>query len=177
MKTPIVSVALLVLLPAAAGAAGVVADLPVPEQRRPIVEMAQRLAAAPALAPLPADLVQPFNPTAFGQPDPEELRAIAAARAVAAASSAQTQAQTKPTTDRALLELIASRITPSGTLILGDKAMLIFGQKRLRVGDRLTVTYDGRDYELELIGISPANFSLRLNQEEITRPIKPAKTP
>jgi hypothetical protein len=154
-------------------AATAAADLPVAEKRRPLVEQAQRIAAIPALEPLPADLIHPFNPAAFGQPDPEELRALAAAKAAAAA----TAAQAKPATDRDLLEAIARRILPSGTLMFGDQSMLIFGKKRLRIGDRLTVTYDGRDYDLELVGISSSTFSVRLNKEEITRPIKPGKTP
>lgn len=149
------------------------ADVAPPAKRRPTVELARRLAAREELPPLAADLVQPFNPAAFGQPDPEELRAIAAARA--AANAVTTQA--KPATDSDLLKLIASRVSPSGTLILGDEPMLIFGKKRLRVGDRLTVTYDGRDYDLELIGITRTTFSLRLNRDEITRPLKPGKSP
>lgn len=154
-------------------AATAAADVSTPEKRRPVVERAQQLANPPILAPLGAGLVQPFNPAAFGQPDPEELRAIAAAKA--AASSAASVA--KPSTDREFLEAIAARILPSGTLILGGEPWLIFGKKRLRVGDRLTVTYDGQDYQLELAAIDRTNFTLRLNRDEITRPIKPAKTP
>src|SRR5690606_35295669 len=114
--------------------AAALSDLTSPESRRPVVELAQRIAKQTTPAALPEDLVHPFNPAAFGQPDPEELRAIAAAQAAAAASAAKV----KPTTNLGLLELIASRINPSGTLILGGEPLLIFGQKRLRVGDRLT---------------------------------------
>src|SRR5688572_17437141 len=131
---------------AATSRAAALSDLMSSEVRRPVVELAQRIAKPAAPRPLPEDLVHPFNPTAFGQPDPEELRAIAAAQAAAAASAVKA----KPTTNLGLLELIASRINPSGTLILGGEPLLIFGQKRLRVGDRLTVTYDGLDYPLEL---------------------------
>lgn len=154
-------------------AAGGRADVPSPTSRKPTVALALRLAAREELPPLPADLVQPFNPAAFGQPDPEELRAIAAARAAAAAASQQS----KPTTDNDFLKIIAERIMPSGTVILGGEPMLIFGKKRLRIGDRLTVTYDGRDYELVVTAIERTTFSLRLNQDEITRPIKPGKSP
>lgn len=146
-------------------------DVASPASREQTVELARRLAHREQPPALAADLVQPFNPAAFGQPDPEELQAMAASHAAAAA----TAAQSKPTNDTDLLQLISARVTPSGTLIMGGEPMLIFGKKRLRVGDHLTVTYDGRDYDLELIGITRTAFSLRLNANEITRPIKPGK--
>ena len=166
--------ALLALAAAHAGTtAAPASDLVSPERRRPVVELAERLAKPSMPAPLPADLVQPFNPAAFGQPDPEELRAIAAAQAASAAASAPS----KPTTDSDFLRAIAARVLPSGSLILGGEPRLIFGRKRLRVGDQLTVTYEGQDYNLELTAIDRTTFTLRLNKDEITRPIKPPKTP
>lgn len=155
----------------AAPAAAPASDLNTPEKRRATVELAQRLAHPPAPAPLTPGLVQPFNPSAFGQPDPEELRAIAAASAAAAAASAQS----KPSTDREFLEVIAARVLPSGSVLLGGQQYLIFGKKRLQVGDRLTVSYDNSEYILELTAIERTTFTLRLNKDEITRPIKPAK--
>ncbi len=146
-------------------------DLLPPADRRPAVELAERLAKPTTPPPLPADLVQPFNPAAFGQPDPEELKAIAAAQAAQAAA----QVSTKPSTDRDFLNIIAAKIMPSGTLILDGEPLLIFGRKRLRIGDRFTVTYEKQDYELVLVAIERTTFTLRLNQEEITRPIKPGK--
>ncbi len=154
-----------------AAAAG--ADVPPPEKRRVIVDLAEHLARPAGPAPLAAGLVQPFNPVAFGQPDPEELRAIANAQAAANAANAQA----KPSTDRDLLNAIAVRITPSGIMILGGEPRLIFAQKRLRIGDALTVSYDGHDYTLELTAIDRTTYTLRLNRDEITRPIKPGKTP
>ncbi len=158
---------------AAAPRAPASADVPPPEQRRPAVELALKLAAAAEPAHLASDLVNPFNPVKFGQPDPEELRAIALAHAAVSTAAAQA----KPTTDRQLLEVIAGRILPSGILVMGGEPLLIFGQKRLHVGDRLTVTYDGHDYPLELTGIERTSFTLRLNRDEITRPIKSGKKP
>ena len=141
--------------------------------RKDAVALALRLVAPSQIPPLPTELVQPFNPVAFGQPDPEELQAIAAAQAAEAAALAKS----KPATEADLLEHIASRVAPSGTLTLGGEPLLIFGQKRLRVGDHLTVTYDGRDYVLEITAIQRFNFTLRLNRAEITRRINPGKNP
>lgn len=157
-----------------AAATAPTSDLVAPEKRRPIVETALRLAKPPQPAPLAADLNQPFNPPAFGQPDPEELRAIAAAQAAAAA---QASAAAKPSSDSDFLRAIASRVQPSGSLSLGGEPRLIFGKNRLRVGDHLTVSYEGQDYTLELTAIDRTTFTLRLNKEEVVRPIKPPKSP
>lgn len=158
---------------AAPGRGAPLADVSVPARRLPVLELAQRLATATAPAPLPTEFVHPFNPAAFGQPDPEELRAIAAAQAAAAAAVANS----KPTTDSELVKVIAARVQPSGTLIVGDHPWLVFGSKRLGVGDLLTVAYDGQNYKLELTAITRTTFTLRLNRDEVTRPIKPGKSP
>jgi hypothetical protein len=147
-------------------------DITLPAKRKDIVELSAKLAEPAALQPLPTDIINPFNPEAFGQPDADELRALAEAQAAAAAAAA---AASRPTSSSELLEQIAERIMPSGTLILGDESFLIFGQKRLRVGDRLTVTFGERDYTLELVAIDRVTFTLRLNQEKITKRIKPGK--
>ncbi|MBS0632884.1 MAG: hypothetical protein JSS11_13295 [Verrucomicrobia bacterium] len=156
-------------------AAKPLSDLISPEKRRATVEQAQKLVRAPALTPLPADLPQPFNPPGFEQPDPEEVRAQAAAAAAAATSASAGPA--KPSTDRDLLEHIATRIQPSGIFRVGDTRFLTFGQKRVNPGDILTVTYDGQDYQIEVAAIEQSTFTLRLNKEEYTRPLKPAKSP
>jgi hypothetical protein len=141
--------------------------------RRVVVTSALKLVESPKVQPLPQNVVQPFNPVAFGQPDAEELAAIAAARAAEAAQ----QNNARPATEADLLERIADRVVPSGTLTLNGEPLLIFSQKRLRVGDRLTVTYEGRDYNLELTAIQRFTFTLRLNRAEITRRINPGKNP
>lgn len=146
-------------------------DLNTPAKRQPVVELARRLAEPTPLAVLPADQVNPFNPAAFGEPDPEELRAMAEAKAAAVQTNA------KPSSDRDFLQLIAAKIMPSGTLFLGGEPMLVFGKRRIRVGDHLTVSYDNQSYDLELTAIDRTTFTLRLNREEITRPIKSGKSP
>jgi len=49
---------------------------------------------------------------------------------------------------------------------------LVFGQKRVKAGGLLTITFEGNEYTLEIVSIAPPNFTLRLNREEFTRPIK-----
>lgn len=162
-----------------------VADVAPTAKRRPMVELAQRLATAPAPTALPPDVVLPFNPVAFGQPDPEEQRAIEQAAAnqaaaAAAASSSAAGAQVRAgagATDREQLAAIASKISPRGSVFVGKVPSLIIGSKFVKIGAKFTVTYSGVDYVLELTAIDSTTFTLRLNGEEITRPIKPvAKT-
>jgi hypothetical protein len=75
--------------------------------------------------------------------------------------------------DRDILRKIADGITPSGTMQLGDVPILLFGQKKLKVGDTLTIIFEDNSYELKISAIERISFTLRLNNEEITRPIKP----
>lgn len=147
------------------------AQITPPVKRRQLVELATRLAEPPAPAALPETLVNPFNPPAFAQPDPEEMSAIAE-------TPSATVEPTRPApTAMQLLEQISARITPSGTVVLRGEPYLIFGQKRLRVGDQFTVTFGEQDYTLDLVAIDRSTFTLRLGRDTITRSIKPGRTP
>lgn len=75
-------------------------------------------------------------------------------------------------TIRKKLEAISPQVTPSGTVEIGGNPILLFGQKKVKVGDRLAITFEGQPYELEISDIQRTSFTLRLNGEEITRPIK-----
>jgi len=149
------------------------ADIPNQAKRREVVNSALRLVDPAATAALPKGVVNVFNPEAFGQPDPEELKAIATAKAAEAAALNKA----RPATEADLLERIAERVVPSGSVTMNGEPLLIFGQKKLRVGDQLTVTFDGRDHIVEISSIQRYNFTLRLNRAEITRRINPGKNP
>jgi hypothetical protein len=79
-----------------------------------------------------------------------------------------------PRSPRELLQAIATSasLKPSAVFALKDGPMLVFGQKRVKAGGTLTITFEGTEYTLEIVSISPPNFTLRLNREEFTRPIK-----
>jgi hypothetical protein len=153
------------------------------EKRRATVELAEKLSQAPVPAQLPENLVQPFNPPGFDQPDPEEVRAAAsaaaaAARAVSASRSvAGTPAANRPLNDRETLAAIAAKIPSTGTMMQGGKPLLIVGKNRIEVGAHFTVTFGTQDHDLELVSIDRTTFTLRLRGEEITRPIKTGKSP
>ena len=191
---------LLGLFTAATALAKPVSDLVSPEKRRSVVDQALRLTRPAEPVPLPADLAHPFNPPGFDQPDPEELRAAAAAAAKANAASAgglggpggpgspgglggpavpgAPGGVAGPMGDRELLESIASKILPTGTIKVGGEPLLIFGRRNVKIGGSFTVTNpaNGQDYTLELVAIEPPTFTLRYRNEEITRPIKSGKS-
>jgi hypothetical protein len=138
-------------------------DLTPKELRRQTVETANVLAKVTTPPPLPDDLPLPFNPQNFNRREAPRTDATVQTRVA--------------TGDHEILEEIAPRVTPTGTLSLGGEHYLQFSKKRLKVGDNLTVTHAGQDYVLELTAIDATKFTLRLNREEITRPIKPGKNP
>ena len=147
-------------------------------KRRPAVDLAQRLATVTPPPPLAADVILPFNPVAFGQPDPEEQRAIEAAQASQQAIAAGAAGPARPSatvTDRDQLAAIASQLKPTGTFFRGADPMLVINGKFYKIGTKFTVAFGGSDYVLELSAIDRTTFTLRLNGEAITRPIKNAK--
>lgn len=72
---------------------------------------------------------------------------------------------------------IAPKITPSGAVQIGGESILLFGQKKFKVGDHLPIIFEGKSYELDIVDIQNTSFTLRLNGVEITRPIKSVSKP
>jgi hypothetical protein len=137
------------------------ADILPAARRIPVVEAAKRLVQQPDAAPLPDELKNPFSPTPLVRETSGPVREAAPATV----------------TDRQLLETIARQIDPTGTVSIGGEPFLLFGQKRIKVGDALPITFDGQQYELVITAIKPTSFTLRLRGEELTRSIKPANRP
>ncbi|MBX3736778.1 MAG: hypothetical protein KF715_08825 [Candidatus Didemnitutus sp.] len=77
-----------------------------------------------------------------------------------------------PRNARDLLASIGDALRPSGYIVMGGQPSLSFGQKRVKPGGTLTITFEGAEYTVEVTAIDRANFTLRLNNEEYTRPIK-----
>lgn len=135
-----------------------------PTKRQAALEEAAQLVAPrnSVVSALPAELVDPFNPVGFGAPPARGKKGDAAHT---------------PTSDREILENVATRITPSGMMMFGDQPMLLFREKKLKVGDNLTITFDGADYVVVITAIDRTSFKIRFNREEVTRPIKSGKVP
>jgi len=131
------------------------ADIQPPKKREQIVEQAAQLSktAAPEAALPPENLRNPFTAAPV-----EEVRAA------------------RPTSDKDLLQILAEQIQPSGVIGLEGNLMLRRkGQKAVKVNEKLTLSFDGTMYEVEVTAIDQTSFSLRYNQTEITRPIKTGK--
>jgi hypothetical protein len=167
-------------LPAEVFAARNSADLQPPQVRQLAVTKAERLARRPAPAPLPADLVSPFDPVDFDKPDPADAAAVAAANAAGASAARKTTGaapaqRTAPLSDRETLEKLAAQLAPTGMIMLRGSPRLVISNKPFEVGTRFTATYNNQDYELELVAIDRTTFTLRYRGEDITRPIKPVR--
>lgn len=109
---------------------------------------------------LPLDAVDPFNSAAFSE-------AMGLTRP--AASEAP---RAGPRGDREVLEAISAQLKPTGNFNLNGQQTLIFGQKRVKAGMPMTINFEGIEYTIEITAIDRTSFTLRLNREELTRPIK-----
>ena len=137
-----------------------------PPQRQASLDLAAQLLAAKEnpTEKLPAGLVDPFNPLSLGaNPVPSEVKSSDTVHAVSS--------------DLDILEKIAPHITPSGALMLNGEPVLLFREKKLKVGDSLTITFEGTTYVVVLTAVDQSSFKIRYNREEITRPIKSRKAP
>jgi hypothetical protein len=133
-----------------------------PSVRHESLEQAKALLAVHSVV-LPTDLVNPFNPAGPASPSTTATSPVVDTKAAKPGG---------PKTDRDLLQTIASGLKPSGFFVLGGAPTLVFGQKRVKAGGNVTITFEGTEYTLEITSIELPNFTLRLNREEFTRPIK-----
>jgi hypothetical protein len=147
-----------------------------PTKRHASLTAAQTLLGQSSVE-LPANAVDPFHSDAFGGVGPAGGDSVGPGPGVTP-GGAGTETPGKPAkpvgprTGSDLLAAIAAGLKPSGYFILGGEPTLVFGQKRVKTGGLLTVTFEGTEYTLEVITITRTNFTLRLNREEYTRPIK-----
>ena len=147
-------------------ATGISAWLPVraqivskPDARQTVLSQAEALLAIKQPS-VPADVIDPFNSTAFS--DAMGLTRPAASEVVRAG----------PRTDREILSGITAGLKPTGNFIIGGQQTLIFGQKRVKAGMPMTINFEGIEYTIEITAIDRTSFNLRLNREELSRPIK-----
>jgi len=123
-------------------------------------------------AAVPAELANPFNPPAFAEATGTASHATTATTGTTPTTEPQVTKPAGPRTDSDILRDIAAGLKPSGFFVLGGEPTLVFGQKRVKAGGHLTITFEGTEYTLEISAIDRPNFTLRLNREEFTRPIK-----
>jgi hypothetical protein len=136
-------------------------DIAPSEARQTVLDLAAGLSHPSEPPPISAGLKTPFD---FDKPAPDDP--VPAPNGGAPIPSAPAQK-----TPRDILEAVASLIKPKGTFTLGGQTYLTFGQRKLKVGDKFTITFEGNDYELTLVAIERISFTLRYQSEETTRPI------
>jgi hypothetical protein len=147
-------------------AAGVTADIAPMQKRAATVGLATSLAKSGRPEDLP-----PIDPSA--NPFKDSGLVI----------TDQDGPKIKPVNDHDLLELLAEQLNPTGTFIMGGEPILLFGQKKIKVGDKLPLSYEGAIYNVEIVAIERISFTVALNQEKFSRPIevntasKPGKNP
>jgi hypothetical protein len=156
-----------------AGATGMLSaqrsDILPPQRRAPIVEQVQTLVNPPPPAELHAELNNPFFPNSL-KPEDDFLTAPIP-------QDTEGPAQVAPASVYELLETIAPQINPTGAITLGGQPLLLFGQKKIRIGDQLPIIFEGERYTLVISRIETSSFTLRLGAAEVTRPIKPNSSP
>ncbi|MEO6994882.1 MAG: hypothetical protein ABI273_14840 [Lacunisphaera sp.] len=128
-----------------------------PAKRQEVLNKAKKLLAPREVVPAAVD---PFHSEKFAE-------IIAGPRAPVAAA-----VMVAPKSDRDILQGIAANLKPSGNFVMDGVSTLLFGQKRVKAGEHLTITFEGTEYTLEIAAIERTSFTLRLNREEFTRPIK-----
>jgi hypothetical protein len=167
--TQLRTLCLILALPAGVQAARVTSDLLPPQRRQAAVETAERLAQRTAPPPLAENLPSPFNPPDFDRAEASEPQEDPGSRT---ANTGPVAPPPRILGDREILETLAAQLNPTGTIQMGDSSRLVMGSRRFEIGTRFTVSYNNKDYELELIAIERTTFTLRYRGEEITRPIK-----
>lgn len=166
--------ALFVSLAAAAPAADVPPVI-APAKRAESLEQARTMLAAKDVS-APQNLRNPFNSEAFATAAGAAVAAGPAGGSTAAgAGNPAAGAVTRPAGPRSARELVAAigeGLKPSGFLTLRGTPTLLFGQKRVKAGDAMTITFEGTEYTVVITAIKAPNFTIRLNNDEFTRPIK-----
>lgn len=144
-------------------------DVMSPTKRQLALDQAKKLLAVREVSPSAADH-DPFHSAAFAElvAGPGRVPGVTPPSGETAAS----HAPAGPRSNHELLQAIGASLKPSGNFILGGQPTLVFGQKRVKAGGTLTITFEGSEYILEITAIERTNFTLRLNREEFTRPIK-----
>jgi hypothetical protein len=119
----------------------------------------------------PADLREPFA----GAPNPffpDVPEAEPAEDEIGPAVADRLPAVPPPPDDRLVLREVAAQIRPSGVMQFRDRTMLLFGERRISSGDMLSVAYRGTQYQIQIISVENNAFTMRLNEEVITKRIQ-----
>jgi hypothetical protein len=141
------------------------ADVAAPASRAASVDLASRILSPPTIVPLAGVPSNPFILSASRVTGPEIDPSQAAAEKAAILAST-----------KSLLVALADRLEPKGTFVVGGESIILLGQKKLKLGDKYTINFEGSVYEVEITAIETTRFSVRYKNEEVTRPIAITKS-
>lgn len=163
----------LLLLSASVALAASVPPVIAPPKRAESLEQAKAM-LAPKDPAAPQNLKDPFHSEVFAGSVANSGTAAPSA-GQPAAGNVQPGAPGRPAGPRSARDLVAAiaeGMKPTGSLVLRGEPTLLFGQKRVKAGDALTITFEGTEYTVVITAIKAPNFTIRLNNDEFTRPIK-----
>jgi hypothetical protein len=153
-----VNLALSVVFGLAYGVFAQGADVSLPQQRDGLVAAAKKLVefrSAPPAIPNPA-------PNPFVWPvDPTQVVATPGVPATPVPEVVGPQ----------LLAKLASRMPVTGSFMFNGEGILLLGQKKLKAGDSVTISFEGKNYNLIVASIVPPTFTVRLGDLLHTRPV------
>lgn len=134
-------------------------DVAPPKAREKVVAEATRIAGERNVVPaLPTPLPNPFVGRFTAEPETEAPAPTASAAPVLSGAD--------------LLARIATRIPATGTVSIGGEPLLLLGQKRLKVGDLLTISFEGQTYEVSIAAVTSTSFTVKRGEHVYTRPIR-----
>jgi hypothetical protein len=82
-----------------------------------------------------------------------------------------------PLTGADLLARLALQIPATGTVTIGGEPLLLLGQKRLKVGDTYTISFEGQSYDLSIAAVTPTSFTVKRGDILYSRPVRLSSTP
>ena len=75
--------------------------------------------------------------------------------------------------DADILRYVADRLNPKGSLVTSRRSLLLFSNGgKLTVGGSIPTTVRGKAYNIIVADITPNDYTLRLNEAQITRSFK-----
>jgi hypothetical protein len=139
------------------------------ENAKAVLPVPRRLEALKAATKLLAPRVAAWSKNAPRLNDPFFRSSAPASTSTATVTASEQPAEKS---DLEVLRSVAPEIKPTGTMLIGDEPYLLIGGRRLKVGDQITVTFEGVVYQVGLSSIERNSYTLRLNDQELQREFK-----
>lgn len=154
---------ILILVPSAFSYASEVAAPRIREQA--VAEAKDFVAARSSVPELPTLITNPFlkQRSQAPQSETQEITGEQEPREVVLAQEVSQQ-------DR--LGMLAGLVPATGAIKLAGKPLLLLGQNRYRVGDAVNVTFENKEYSLQITEINLVSFTVKLGDNYFTRPIR-----